>query len=52
MPQKDFIPVEQYTYARCVYCGAYFNLDGEQVDPCVDKIVADNTVELEAKKDG
>jgi len=52
MPQKDFVPIEQYTFARCIYCGAYYNLDGKQIDPAADELVKDSDVELEGKKDG
>ena len=52
MPQKDFIPVEQFTHARCIYCGMYYNLDGEQVEPGTDVLKKDSNVELEGKNDG
>lgn len=52
VPQKDFIPIEQYTHARCIYCGAFHNLDGKQVEPGTDVLTSDSSVELEAKKDG
>ena len=52
IPQKDFIPIEQYTCARCVYCGAYYNVEGKQINPCEDKIIPDNSVELERNNDG